>query len=166
VAPQRPRIEHRSTQVLPGNNVTARAGEKTIVKCLSRYGNPPAKLKWFLGETELSGNQSNNPEMDNPRTWVASSAVEVTLDKVQHGRSLRCVALHESYPTKAQSVDVRLDVTCEYASIYLQHQAVIKLLLDSCQVGGQTSVKTCLKPNFISMLTKKCIVILSVTSEK
>ena len=51
VAPQRPRIEHKSVQILPGNNVTARAGDKTTVKCLSRYGNPPAKLKWFLGMT-------------------------------------------------------------------------------------------------------------------
>jgi hypothetical protein len=65
------------------------------------------------GDQELVGNQSNSPEIDNPRTWVASSAVEVTLDKVQHGKMLRCSALHESYPTKSQNIDVRLDVTCE-----------------------------------------------------
>ncbi|KAF6200938.1 hypothetical protein GE061_005385 [Apolygus lucorum] len=111
VAPQRPRIEHKSAQVLPGNNVTSRSGDKTTVKCISRYGNPPAKLKWFLGETELVGNQSNSPEMDNPRTWVASSILELHVEKVQHGKTLRCVAVHESYPTKAQSLDVRLDVT-------------------------------------------------------
>ncbi|XP_024082011.1 hemicentin-2 [Cimex lectularius] len=110
-APQRPRIEYKSTQVLPGNNVTARAGEKTTVKCISRYGNPPAKIKWFLGETELIGNHTKDPEMDNPRTWVVTSVVAIHVEKVQHGKPLRCVAIHESYPTKVQSLDVRLDVT-------------------------------------------------------
>lgn len=50
VAPQRPKIEHRSSQVLPGHNLTVKAGERATVKCLSRYGNPPARLKWFLGK--------------------------------------------------------------------------------------------------------------------
>lgn len=50
VAPQRPRIEHRSGAVLPGHNVTVKSGDKATVKCLSRYGNPPATLKWFLGK--------------------------------------------------------------------------------------------------------------------
>ncbi|XP_054284580.1 irregular chiasm C-roughest protein-like isoform X1 [Macrosteles quadrilineatus] len=113
VQPQRPRIEHRSNVVLPGHNVTVKSGDKATVKCLSKYGNPPAKLMWFLGEVDVTNmsSQSNSPEIDNPRTWVASSVLEISLDKDHHQRSLRCVAVHESYPAKSQSAEVRLDIT-------------------------------------------------------
>jgi hypothetical protein len=53
VPPQRPRVEYNTSQVLPGHNVTAQAGERAIVKCVSRYGNPPARLKWLLGKSVL-----------------------------------------------------------------------------------------------------------------
>ncbi|XP_069682757.1 irregular chiasm C-roughest protein isoform X1 [Periplaneta americana] len=112
VAPQRPRIEYNTSQVLPGHNVTAQAGERATVKCVSRYGNPPARLKWFLGEDEITTNtnQSNSTELDNPRTWVATSVLELSFTKEQHGRMLKCVALHESYSTKSQLIEVRLNV--------------------------------------------------------
>ncbi|KAI5742392.1 hypothetical protein M8J77_006763 [Diaphorina citri] len=116
VEPQAPRIEYKASAVLPGHNVTVKAGEKATVKCVSRYGNPPAKLKWFLGDEELiaKSNQTNSPEADNRRTWSALSVIEISAEKSQNGRMLRCVALHESYPSKSLSVDVRLDVTCKY----------------------------------------------------
>lgn len=50
VAPQWPRIEVNSTTVSPGNNISSDVGKTITVKCLSRYGNPPARLKWFLGK--------------------------------------------------------------------------------------------------------------------
>jgi hypothetical protein len=50
VQPQRPRIEYNATQVAPGQNVSARAGERAILRCISRYGNPPARIKWMLGK--------------------------------------------------------------------------------------------------------------------
>lgn len=52
-APQRPRVEYNTSQVLPGHNVTGQAGERATVKCVSRYGNPPAKLKWLLGKSVI-----------------------------------------------------------------------------------------------------------------
>ncbi|XP_063236111.1 cell adhesion molecule 3-like [Bacillus rossius redtenbacheri] len=118
VAPQRPRIEYNSSQVLPEHNVTGRAGETAAIKCVSRYGNPPARLKWFLDGEELAGaNQTNSLEADNRRTWVASSQLQLPLARRQHGRALRCVATHESHDTRAQSITVRLDVLCEWRSL-------------------------------------------------
>ncbi|XP_039280051.1 irregular chiasm C-roughest protein isoform X2 [Nilaparvata lugens] len=113
VAPQRPRIEFRSAQLLPGHNVTARAGERAAVKCVSRYGNPPARIKWFVGDEDVTSasRQSDAPETDNPKTAAAASLLEILLDKDRHGQTLRCVALHESYPTKSLGVEARLDVT-------------------------------------------------------
>ncbi|KAL3285009.1 hypothetical protein HHI36_019138 [Cryptolaemus montrouzieri] len=112
VPPQRPRIEFNGTQVLPGHNLTALHGEVAVIKCVSHYGNPPPVLKWFLDQTEITPTrrQTNTTELDNPRTWLALSVLELTISKENHGRMLRCVAVHESYSTKSSSIDVRLDV--------------------------------------------------------
>ncbi|XP_071051965.1 kin of IRRE-like protein 2 isoform X3 [Onthophagus taurus] len=112
VAPQKPKIEYNQSQVLPGHNLTAIHGEVAIVKCLSRYGNPPPVLKWFLDQMEITPTrrQTNSTEVDNPRTWLAISVLELTISKDNHGKTLKCVAVHESYSTKSSSVEVVLDV--------------------------------------------------------
>lgn len=53
VAPQRPRIEYNATHVLPGHNISVKTGERATVKCVSHYGNPPSRLKWFLGKCSV-----------------------------------------------------------------------------------------------------------------
>ncbi|KAF5289667.1 hypothetical protein FQR65_LT11784 [Abscondita terminalis] len=112
ISPQRPRIEYNASQVLPGHNLTALHGEVATIKCVSHYGNPPPVLKWFLDQNEItpSRRQTNSTELDNPRTWMAISVLELTISKENHGRTLRCVAVHESYSTKSSSIEVRLDV--------------------------------------------------------
>ncbi|XP_065161053.1 irregular chiasm C-roughest protein isoform X2 [Atheta coriaria] len=112
VAPQRPRIEYNASQVLPGHNLTALHGEVGVIKCMSHYGNPPPVLKWFLDQNEITPTrrQSNSTELDNPRTWLAISILELTISKENNGKTLRCVAVHESYSTKSSSIEVRLDV--------------------------------------------------------
>ncbi|XP_074038362.1 kin of IRRE-like protein 1 isoform X2 [Leptinotarsa decemlineata] len=112
VPPQRPRIEYNGTQVLPGHNLTTLHGEVAVIKCVSHYGNPPPVLKWFLDQQEITPTrrQTNTTELDNPRTWLALSVLELTISKDNHGRMLRCVAVHESYPTKSSTIEVRLDV--------------------------------------------------------
>ncbi|ERL89500.1 hypothetical protein D910_06866 [Dendroctonus ponderosae] len=110
--PQRPRIEFNGTQVLPGHNLTTFHGELAVIKCVSHYGNPPPILKWFLDQQEItsSPNQTNTTELDNTKTWLAISVLEMTISKEKHGRMLSCVAVHESYATKSSSIEVRLDV--------------------------------------------------------
>ncbi|KAH8292457.1 hypothetical protein KR054_010297, partial [Drosophila jambulina] len=112
VAPQRPRIEYEAVHVPPGHNITADAGAVATVKCVSHYGNPPATLKWYLGDQEISPlhPQMNATEPDNPRTWSATSVVQVSAMRERHGDMLRCVAHHESYQAKSVMVDARLDV--------------------------------------------------------
>ncbi|CAH1123497.1 unnamed protein product [Ceutorhynchus assimilis] len=112
VPPQRPRIEFNGTQVLPGHNLTTLHGEVAVIKCVSHYGNPPPVLKWFLDQQEItpSRRQTNTTELDNTKTWLAVSVLELTISKENHGRMLSCVAVHESYSTKSSSIEVRLDV--------------------------------------------------------
>lgn len=53
MAPQKPKIEYEGQLILPGNNVTVDSGASATVKCISHYGNPPAVLKWYLGDQEI-----------------------------------------------------------------------------------------------------------------
>lgn len=48
VSPQRPQIEYADRLILPGSNVTARAGEIATLTCRARYGNPSPLIKWFV----------------------------------------------------------------------------------------------------------------------
>lgn len=70
---------------------------------------------FFPDQTEITPTrrQTNTTELDNPRTWLALSVLELTISKENHGKMLRCVAVHESYSTKSSSIDVRLDVMCK-----------------------------------------------------
>ncbi|XP_058056106.1 uncharacterized protein LOC131207508 [Anopheles bellator] len=112
VPPQRPRLEHEGVHVPPGHNVTVDSGAVATVKCVSHYGNPPALLKWFLGDQEISPihPQTNSTEPDNPRTWSAASVVQIPANKDRHGAMLKCLALHESYAARSVAVEGRLDV--------------------------------------------------------
>ncbi|XP_058821539.1 uncharacterized protein LOC131683518 isoform X1 [Topomyia yanbarensis] len=112
VPPQRPRLEHEGVHVPPGHNVTVDAGAMATVKCVSHYGNPPAQLKWFLGDQEISPlhPQINSTEPDNPRTWSAATVVQIPANKDRHGAILKCLAMHESYAARSVAVDARLDV--------------------------------------------------------
>ncbi|XP_046434490.1 kin of IRRE-like protein 2 isoform X1 [Neodiprion fabricii] len=114
VSPKRPDIEYGQITILPGSNVTARAGEVAHLSCASRYGNPPALLRWYLGETEIRPlrPQVNSTEKENPRTWMARSVVDVLAERSRYGEPIRCVAQHAAYanPSSTLATEVRFDV--------------------------------------------------------
>lgn len=72
---------------------------------------------FVLDNVELTpkGNQTNIPEADNNRTYMAMSTLELYVNKSHHGKVIQCTALHETYSLKSASVTVRLDITCEYS---------------------------------------------------
>ncbi|EFN64230.1 Kin of IRRE-like protein 3 [Camponotus floridanus] len=114
VSPQRPQIEYTDRLILPGSNVTARAGEIATLTCRARYGNPSPLIKWYVGETELRTlrPQVNSTELDNPRTWATYSVCEILAERSRYGQPIRCVAIHPAYanPTMSSSTEVRFDV--------------------------------------------------------
>ncbi|CAO1380023.1 unnamed protein product [Diamesa hyperborea] len=112
VAPQRPKLEHEGTHVAPGNNVTVDSGATATVKCVSHYGNPPALLKWFLGEQEIAAlhPQTNATEPDNPKTWSSASVVQIPAVRERHGTQLKCLAFHESYSARTVGTEARMDI--------------------------------------------------------
>lgn len=128
VAPQKPKLEHEGQHILPGNNVTVDSGATATVKCVSHYGNPPAVLKWFLGDQEIAPlhPQANSTEPDNPRTWSAASVVQIPATKERHGLLLKCLAFHEYYSARTVGVEARMDVRCKLnpfvlAFIFIYH---------------------------------------------
>ncbi|XP_047472068.1 irregular chiasm C-roughest protein-like isoform X3 [Penaeus chinensis] len=113
VAPNRPQMEVETLQVASGQNFTVQEERTGKIKCISRFGNPPAEIKWFIGEEELPAEeyeQTNVTEAERSKTWMAVSALEHTYHKEDHGLPLRCVAVHQAYRTKSESVEVILDV--------------------------------------------------------
>lgn len=70
---------------------------------------------FVLGDQELlvGSKQTNAPEPDNNRTWVATSTLDIVYTKDSYGRKLKCVALHKSYPKESQETVARLDVKCK-----------------------------------------------------
>ncbi|XP_048513245.1 hemicentin-1 isoform X2 [Athalia rosae] len=114
VRPQRPQIEYGKLVIPPGSNVTARAGEVAPLSCASRSGNPPASIRWYLGDTEVRPlrPQTNATEKENPRTWVARSEAEILAERSRYGEAIRCVAVHAAYANPAASLatEVRFDV--------------------------------------------------------
>ncbi|OQR77721.1 kin of IRRE protein 1-like, partial [Tropilaelaps mercedesae] len=97
--PQPPRLEEQDTQVTGGDRLAARAGEPKKVRCVSRMGNPPAFIRWFLGNEEIthSSTQTNASDVAKPRTFTASSLLHYTFEKADNGRMLSCRAYHGAY---------------------------------------------------------------------
>lgn len=73
------------------------------------------KLNQKPGDQELQPlhTQANKREASNNRTWSATSMVQIPAARERHGETIKCVALHESYPSKSLSVDAKLDVKCK-----------------------------------------------------
>lgn len=115
VPPQRPRLEYETATILAGHNITVKAGTPAVIKCVSQYGNPPAELKWFLEGQEIAPiiAQTNSTEPDNPRTWSATSVVQIPTSKNQHRNNLKCMAFHESYSSRSSSIEAKLDIKCK-----------------------------------------------------
>ena len=91
-------------------------GATATVKCISHYGNPPAILKWYLGDQEIAPlhPQTNSTEADNQRTWSATSVVQIPATKGRHSAMLKCLAFHEYYNTRTVGIEARMDVRCKF----------------------------------------------------
>ncbi|XP_033333172.2 irregular chiasm C-roughest protein [Megalopta genalis] len=109
VKPRKPRLEYGGTILTTA--LTLREGQEVTISCVSRYGNPPSLIKWYIGgdEVEALREQTNATEVDSPKTWAAHSLLRVRGQRENHGLPIRCIAMHPSsiVPTSAET---RLDV--------------------------------------------------------
>jgi hypothetical protein len=72
-------------------------------------------MVFLTGDEEITGvNQTNKTEDDNAKKWFATSILEYTFTKTQNGKIIKCVAVHEAYPTKSRDTQVVLDIQCKF----------------------------------------------------
>jgi len=46
VKPRKPRLEYGDHGTILGAALTLKEGQEVTISCVSRYGNPPALIKW------------------------------------------------------------------------------------------------------------------------
>lgn len=112
VTPSPPQIVNTTTHVKLGNTLISEAKQPMKLACVSRKGNPPPELKWFIEDDSITdmANQTNSPDTEKPKTWKAISILHYSFLKVHKGQRLRCVAFHKSYDTGLQETYTYLDV--------------------------------------------------------
>ncbi|XP_014612836.1 PREDICTED: hemicentin-2-like [Polistes canadensis] len=101
VKPRKPSLEYGGT--ILNTSLTLREGQEVTISCVSRYGNPVALIKWFIGDEEVEPlrEQMNATEVDNPKTWAAHSLLRIRGRREYHGRMIRCITIHPSSPVPA-----------------------------------------------------------------
>ncbi|XP_011299988.1 hemicentin-1 [Fopius arisanus] len=109
VKPRKPRLEHGGAILM--ESLTLKEAQEVTISCVSRYGNPPAIIKWFIGgdEVEPLREQTNATEVDSPKTWAAHSLLRIRGQRENHGMPIRCLSLHSSGPLPAIA-ESRLDI--------------------------------------------------------
>ncbi|GAB6027405.1 hypothetical protein CHUAL_001676 [Chamberlinius hualienensis] len=112
VPPKEPTIEHNTSHLARGQNLTTQEDQTTTVKCTTHYGNPPAAIRWYLNDVDITAysTQTNTSEPDNTRTWFAVSILDYPFPRAENGKLLRCIAFHEAYELKSKEISVRLNV--------------------------------------------------------
>ncbi|XP_011162427.1 hemicentin-1 [Solenopsis invicta] len=109
VKPKEPQLEITGKTL--GTSLKLMEREEQIISCVSKHGNPPALIKWFIGNREVESfrPQSNATEVDDPKTWAAHSLLRMYGQRQNHGEPIRCVAIHPASLTP-QSAETRLDI--------------------------------------------------------
>ena len=84
-------------------------GEDLELECITIGANPPAKLRWFLGEQEIhtghrqensrgksttSSSSSEDELSGKARTWTSISRLTLPVSKSDNNAILRCLAEH------------------------------------------------------------------------
>lgn len=108
---------------------------------MSRKGNPPASLRWYLDSQDVShlANQTNQTDVEKRGTWQALSVFDYTFVKADNRRELKCVAYHGAYEEGPgtggpghRDVAVTLDVMCEWQALsrvlFRQYYEAINIL--------------------------------------
>ncbi|KAG0426889.1 hypothetical protein HPB47_026032, partial [Ixodes persulcatus] len=88
--PRPPHLEDGSNRLRPGDTLKTKVGDIRDIKCVSRKGNPPALLQWFLDSQDIShlAQQTNHTDEEKPRTWKAVSFLNYTFTEIPLQRPL------------------------------------------------------------------------------
>ena len=118
------------TSSLRGHHeVVASAGEDLELECITTGGNPPAKMKWYMGDQEIHTghtqedsrpsllNQDNNIiSQSKARTWTSISRLMLPVSKSDNGATVRCVAQHPALD-KPLEQKTFLTIHCKFLNV-------------------------------------------------
>ncbi|XP_058796810.1 hemicentin-2 isoform X2 [Phymastichus coffea] len=109
VKPRKPQLEYAGALLTTA--LTLREGQEAMISCVSRYGNPPALIKWFIGDEEVQPmrEQTNATEVDNPKTWAAHSQLRVRGNRDNHNKPIKCLTMHPASPL-SELTESRFDI--------------------------------------------------------
>ncbi|KAM7314772.1 contactin-2 [Ixodes scapularis] len=102
--PRLPYLKEVTGSLHLGDRFKTIAGDTRSFQCVSRKGNPPASLRWFLDSNDISdlANQTNYMDVKKPRTWKALSVLNYNFTEADNRKNLKCVAYHSGYEKTAQ----------------------------------------------------------------
>ena len=117
------------TSSLGGHHeVVASAGEDLELECITTGGNPPAKMKWYMGDQEIHTghtqedsrpsllNEENNIiSQSKARTWTSISRLMLPVSKSDNGATVRCVAQHPALD-KPLEQKTFLTIHCKFSN--------------------------------------------------
>lgn len=85
--------------------LTGIAGKEVALQCIVVGGNPPPKLHWYVGETEVQGGL----ESENQEESSVTSTLYIPVKKEDQQKVVRCVVEHEALQTEMEAA-TKLDV--------------------------------------------------------
>jgi hypothetical protein len=98
--------------------ITAAAGEDLELECIATGANPPAKLKWFMGNEEIASghSQENKRPTENARTWISLSRLVLPVSRDDNGATIRCEAVHPALmePKTTLNTEAKLTIHCKF----------------------------------------------------
>uniref|UniRef100_A0A8D0GTC5 Cell adhesion molecule 3 n=1 Tax=Sphenodon punctatus TaxID=8508 RepID=A0A8D0GTC5_SPHPU len=103
--PQKPQIS--------GYDKPIREGEKARLTCRSSGSKPAARLRWTMGDQELTGANWSFVEWDpNKKTFTVTSFVEFVVAKEDNGVEVTCTVDHASLQNSEASTSQTIEVLC------------------------------------------------------
>ena len=64
------------------------------------------KISYFFSDVSAR----NETEVGDSRRWSSISVISRKFDKSENGKILRCLALHEAFPSRTREVEAKLNV--------------------------------------------------------
>ncbi|XP_038135187.1 cell adhesion molecule 3 isoform X1 [Cyprinodon tularosa] len=99
-----------STPQISGFEKPVREGEKVTLTCTSTGSKPPAKLRWYKGDTELQGRPDVVESVPDDPTYNVSSELILEVSASDDKAIISCVVDHDSLKDEQKKTEQALQV--------------------------------------------------------
>ncbi|EFN75304.1 hemicentin-1 [Harpegnathos saltator] len=100
VKPKPPTLEYDRSQPID-DALSLKEGQEITIGCSAQNGNPPALIKWFIGDQEIEPLREQQNISESHKTWIAQSLLRLHGRREYHGLWIKCVAIHASSSSQA-----------------------------------------------------------------